>query len=209
MKIFLFFLSLLVLSSCKDDAPRDYSKPEKVKVDSTIRPVEILFDDIDFQNDTIAILLKETGLCDNPNIEIGVKNPPCSPKFFKVLPFTKKQKLHDSFMILVKALVGDFPVRRVFVYQRENGKAILANRFLANVIEFRDNPTTGYDDILLVFNDVIDDHDYRYTCLYTWSGKKYIYNSCEEIDHLKVKPMFKDSMSIEIKKIIDRKEMAL
>jgi hypothetical protein len=207
MKFFSLILLVLCFAACKDDKPRNYKDPVKVVSNPSIRPIEILFNETEFQNDTLQILLNEVGLCDNPNKPEAVDNPPCSPRFFKVMPFTKKEKVHNAFVVLIKALVGNFPVRRLYVYQREDKRLICVNQFLANLIEFRDSPS-GYDDLVMVFLEEYKGTDYRYTCVYKWNGKKYIYNSCEEIDHAKIKLASKDSMSVEVKKIIDRLGMA-
>ena len=99
MKFFSLILLVLCFAACKDDKPRNYKDPVKVVSNPSIRPIEILFNETEFQNDTLQILLKEVGLCDNPNKPEAVDNPPCSPRFFKVMPFTKKEEVHNAFVV--------------------------------------------------------------------------------------------------------------
>ena len=52
----------------------------------------------------------------------------------------------------------------------------------------------------------LDDYDEAYHCLFKWKNGRYEYESCEELFSYyckgKVKPELKDSVSIEVKKIL-------
>lgn len=204
-------LSLLVLSffSCEDDSSDIKIKPPKTStfVDNTISTD---FKVNEFSSKVEEALLKEIRICDpaaptddDPN------RPSCSPKFFKFFPLTKASSLKDGFILLTKAGVNGFPIRRMVIYQREKGELIKLNGFNGNLIERRPSKS-GYDDLVIRFPDNIENDLIYYNCLFKWKNGLYEYQYCEDIDEgmpRKVKAEFRDSMGVEIKKILDNNKM--
>lgn len=212
MKVFPLFVALItasILISCggkDDDSPKivHHSKPVKDNSISTD------FNSNTFDSDVEVKLLKELKIC---NAEKGSDtnrlNPGCSPKFFRFFKLAKNIPLNDGFMVLVKAGVNGFPLRRLLIFERENGQLIKLNGFNGNLIEQRPSPT-GYNDLVIRFPDNQDGSLIYFNCLFQWKEGKYEYRYCEEIDEngpAKVKPEFRDSMGVEIKKILDKNNM--
>lgn len=212
MKAFLYslliFLPLLVVSCGPEEQDDDLAiEKQEIVEDNTIST--------DFTTNTFsgkeeAKLLKELNIC-NPEADSDTSelNPSCSPKFFRFFKLAKNIKLNDGFILLVKAGVNGFPLRRVLVFERENGGLVKLNGFNGNLIERRKSPT-GYDDLVLRFPDNQDGQLIYFNCLFQWEKGRYEYKYCEEIDEngpAKIKAEYRDSMAIEIKKILDKNNM--
>lgn len=206
MKNFLIFLITFSLTiSCNNET--------EIKNDKKISPsfdqkdpsnIEILFDDTKFSSNTEINLLKELGLgmCDPNQKDLSnFKVPACDPKFFKFLPFNKSIPLKNGFLLLVKSMVHDFPLRRLFVFQRIEGKLVKVNGFIANLIGKRTG-SIGYDDLVLRFRD---EEQNFFNCVYVWKNNHYEYNRVEQINDANIKPMFQDSMNLDIQKMIELK----
>ena len=164
-----------------------------------------------FTSNVEAELLKEIHICDaKASDESNLNRPACSPKLFRFFKLSNETPLKDGFILLTKAGVGGMPLRRVLIFQREQGILVKVNGFVGNLIERRKS-TTAYDDLVLRFADrVNNDHLAYYNCLFTWKNGKYEYINCEIIDEgepRRIKAEFKDSMAVEIKKIIDKNGM--
>ena len=179
-------------------------QPETISTDFTLNT---------FGSDTEVQLLKELKMCDEKKgSETDEKHPSCSPKFFRFFPLTKSGALKSGFILLVKAGVNDFPLRRILIFQREKGELIKLNGFNGNLIEKRSN-VTGYDDLVIRFADNFDGSLCYYNCLFTWNGGQYEYKNCEAIQEAgqeaphRVKAEFIDSMAPEIKKRLDLNHM--
>ncbi len=163
-----------------------------------------------FTSDVEVKLLKELKIC-NPKADSDTNelNPACSPKFFRFFKLSKNIKLNDGFILLVKAGVNDFPLRRILIFERENGSLVKLNGFNGNLIERRKS-SSGYDDLIIRFADNQDNVLIYFNCLFKWVDGKYAYQYCEEIDEngpAKIKAEYRDSMGVEIKKILDRNNM--
>lgn len=208
-RIIVLSLITMAVFSCEEKTDDIKIKPPKVAtvVDNTIST--------DFRSNVFSSkleesLLKEIKICDpaaptddDPN------RPACSPKFFKFFPLTKSRNLKDGFILLTKAGVNGFPIRRVVIYEREKGQLIKLNGFNGNLIERRASKS-GYDDLVIRFPDNINNDLIYYNCLFQWKNGVYEYQYCEDIDEgspRKVKAEFRDSMGVEIKKILDNNKM--
>ncbi|MFN5984223.1 MAG: hypothetical protein ACK476_06880 [Fluviicola sp.] len=205
---YLIFFAL-VLSACKEEPEETDENPidvEKVE-DPTISTD---FNQNVFSSNIESDLLKEIHICDpNAVSDEDPKHPSCSPKFFKFFPLAKNIPLKDGFKLLIKAGVSDFPIRRLLIFQRENGALVKLNGFNGNIIEERAS-STGYKDLIIRFPDNINNSLVYYNCLFQWKNGKYEYIHCEEIDEdvpRKIKAEYIDSMGVEIKKILVRNNM--
>jgi hypothetical protein len=211
--LFLFFLFFgLVITACSDNSDdeiklKPHYKGNKTAVDPTIST--------DFNSNTFTFggeedLLKELHLCDpKATSDSDPKHPSCSPKFFRFFKLTEQRDLKDGFIVLIKAGVNGFPLRRTLIFERENGQLVKVNGFNGNIIERRKS-SSGYDDLIIRFPDNIEGNVTYYNCLFKWKENKYEYIHCEEIDEdipRKIKAEFIDSMGIEIKKILDKNNM--
>jgi len=211
MKLLRFFIPLVVVSvvmSCTDgpeDTPKITTPLEEV--DNTISTD---FNSNAFTEGVEAELLKELKIC-NPKAtsDTNALDAACSPKFFRFFQLTAKEPLKNGFILLVKSGVNGFPIRRVLIFEREKGQLVKLNGFNGNLIERRKS-TTGYDDLILRFPDNYNGTLIYYNCLFQWKNGAYEYQYCEEIDEdmpRRVKAELRDSMGIEIKKILDRNNM--
>jgi hypothetical protein len=209
-KIFVYlslFSTITFLNCCKEeikDLPKD-NKLVKEVVDKN--NIEVLFDETNFGDNESANLLKELGygICNPAEIdEKNLGNPPCSPKFFKFFPFKDKTPMRNSFVLLIKANVHNFPLRRIYIYQREEGKLVKVNSFVANLIGKRPSSSSEYQDLVLRFSDVDQNH---FNCIYVWKDNHYVYDRVEAINDAKIRKQFQDSMNVEILKVIEQNGM--
>lgn len=206
---FLVLSFILVLISCNGNEKE--VKPKAKKQETVVsnpgqKKLEVLFDETTFQDKYSLPLLRELGesIC-NP-IEKDLENyirPACDPKFFKFFPFKEQTEMKDAFVLLIKAKVHGFPIRRTFVYQREAGKLIKVNGFAANLIEMRKS-NSKHDDLILRFNDKYQNH---FNCLFVWRNQRYEYEKVEKINDSDIKKELQDSMNIEIFKEIEHEKM--
>ena len=212
MKEYLLLLILpAVFFACTEEKTDDNESPEgkteETVVDNTLSTD---FNSNKFSSDIEAKLLKELKIC-NPKApsDTSELNPGCSPKFFRFFKLSKKIKLNDGFMLLVKAGVNGFPLRRFLIFERENGQLVKLNGFNGNLIEQR--PTaSGYDDLIIRFPENAEGSLIYFNCLFSWENGKYEYKYCEEIDEngpAKILPQYRDSMAIEIKKVLVKNNM--
>jgi hypothetical protein len=202
----IFLLGFLL--ACTEESDELVLKPQGGKfVDHSISTD---FNSNEFSDGSEEALLKELKIC-NPNAptDTDPKNPACSPKFFRFFPLSSKIPLKNGFILLVKAGVSGHPLRRVLIFERENGILIKLNGFNGNLIEQRPSKS-GYNDLMIRFPDNIDNNLVYYNCLFQWENGKYEYRYCEVIDEdvpRNVKPEFRDSMGVEIKKILEQNSM--
>lgn len=207
-KIYFFFLLSLFLISCNGNDPQDDDSDLKKELQSdTIneekkKPFEILFEETAFKDEYSLSLLRELGegVCDpsQKDLENYIK-PACNPKFFKLMPFKEETPMKDAFILAIKSRVHGFPIRRAFIYQRENGQLIKVNGFAANLIDIRKSDN-NYKNLVLRFADEFQNH---FNCLYTWRNNHYEFEKVEEINDSPIKKQFQDSMNIEIQKLIE------
>lgn len=198
---------ILILTSCKSEV-NDNGDKNQVEKEPTQIDIETLFDDVAFPSDKEIQLLKELEIC-NPE-ENDLKNhsdPACHPKFFRFFQFKVDSKIENSFALLIKSRVQDFPLRRVLVFERENGKLVKVNGFVANLIGLRKSKTK-YKDLILRFNDEVGGGEVAfYNCVFTWQDKHYVFKSVEQINDLVLKSEYQDSMNVEIQNILIRNRM--
>jgi hypothetical protein len=209
MKYLIVPILLVFLVSCKEEPESiDIQKPKQpVVVDNTIST------DFNLNNFTAGVeegLLKEIRLCDpNAKTDDDPAHPSCSPRFFRFFQLTKSRPMKDGFILLTKAGVNGFPIRRIYIFEREKGELIKVNGFNGNLIERRPSKS-GYDDLVIRFPDNIENDLIYYNCLFQWKNGTYEYKYCEEIDEgmpRKVKKEFIDSMGGVIKGILDKNNM--
>lgn len=163
------------------------------------------FNDNEFKSEVEAKLLKELKICDSTMTEDNsLARPSCSPRFFRFFPLKHDKLLNEGFILLVRSGVNGFPVRRLLVFERTNGKLVNTNRFIGYIIQTR-KKDNGYDDIVVRFFERYEKQKYFYHCLYTWKGGKYQFVRCEEINSERIKPEMVDSVSYEVQKILNEK----
>lgn len=215
---FLFFLVLFSLVSCssnsdlEDNIKNDDKELLNSEIDSSkVTEIETLFDEDKFRNPEKEFLLKELKICsdDNKGPE-DYLNPSCSPRFFELFNVSKDTPLNSAFILQMKAKTNGFPLRRLVVFVRDRGTLVKVNGFVANLIERRISDS-GYDDLVLRFNDKDQGQDVFYNCLFKWNGDSYVYHTVEVIEGIgwggPVRKQLKDSISIEVLKDIQRNKM--
>jgi hypothetical protein len=204
----IFFV--ISLYSCKSDTDNSETDLSEVSSEPT-KEMDILFDESQFSDTVMISLLQELQMCSDKNQgPTDYSHPSCTPNFFHFDTLNKSIPLKDGFILMVKAKVNDFPLRRVLVFERENGKLVKVNGFVANLIGRRTSKT-GYDDLYLRFTNKDGDELMYFNCYYTWNNGKYSFSSAEVIEGAnwggKVKAEVKDSVSLEVEKDILKNKM--
>ena len=206
IKILPFLLMLVFFAGCKDepqDLPVKIIDNQEVKNEKNI---EILFDEVKFSDPKMLDLLNELKICDANQKDLNnAIQPACNPKYFHVLPYIENEKIENAFILVIRSGVHDWPLRRALVYQREQGKLVLVNTFVAHLIGMRKS-TSGHDDLVLQF---FDEYENRLQCLYKWKENRYQYVRVEKIEGSNIKNELQDSMNVEIAKVIRDNKMAL
>ena len=152
-------------------------------------------------------LLKELKICDSTMKEANsLERPSCSPRFFRFFPLKHKMPLNQGFILLVRSGVNGFPVRRLLIFERSNGKLVNTNRFIGYIIQKR-KQQNRYDDIVVRFFERYENQKYFYHCLYSWKNGQYQFIRCEEINGERIKPELVDSVSLEVQKILNEKNL--
>lgn len=217
MRINPFVIALLscvtILSAC-GDTEEDPTKPaQTISAKDEFEGIEVLFDDASFSDPKAIELLKEINICSDVQADDkGNLVTPCSPELFKLFPLKEGTSLNDGFILLVKANTGGFALRRVLVFERENGTLVKVNGFIANLIG-KKKKSGSNDDLLLRFIDKIEGSDVYYHCIFSWENGKYVFKTVEVIQEPAgdfsgiVKASMKDSVSKEIFKILDDNKM--
>lgn len=206
-KLIILILVISFIASCKNEPKmnNDEQKNKGIEQKDSAN-IEILFDETSFSSTTELALLKELGfgMCDPNQKDLSnYKIPACHPKFFKILPYNKSISLKNGFLLLVKSMVHDFPLRRLFVFQRIDGKLVKVNGFIANLIGKRMSTNT-YEDLILRFRD---EEQNFFNCVYVWNNNHYEYKWVEQINDANIKAVYQDSMNIEIQKMIELKRL--
>jgi hypothetical protein len=210
--IILLFIFSIVIFSCKNEIElEDETKTVKIEETEGFQDIEILFDETRFKEPIMRELLLELKICsEDENLLATSEVPPCSPNNFCFLPLRKDVSLKNGFILLIKARTAGFPLRRILIFQRERGNLVKTNGFVANIIG-RTKNVSGYDDLLLRFNDNDQGEDMFYNCLFSWEDGKYQYKQVEVIQGANwggpVKAIYKDSISKEIYQTILGNEM--
>lgn len=211
---FYLFLSLFFLSACSsDEQSNEITKTDAVSNRDEFEGIEVLFDEDKFSNPEAVELLKEINICSDVQIDKkGELMTPCSPELFKFFPLKESGNIRDGFILLVKANTGGIPLRRVLIFERENGVLVKANGFIANLIG-RKKREGSNDDLLLRFIDKIEGSDVYYHCIFRWENGQYVFKTVEVIQEPAgnfsgiVKENVKDSVSQEIFNILNDNQM--
>lgn len=149
--------------------------------EEAVQPIEELFEANEFEDPIMLELLRELNICQTDSTALSSPQAtPCSPDHFKFYPLSKDISLENGFVLLIKAMTGGFPLRRVLVFQRERGELVKTNGFVANLIG-RVSNKNGYDDLLLRFRDKEEGTTVLYNCLFQWNGKQFQFTQVEEI----------------------------
>jgi hypothetical protein len=184
-------------------------KPKPVKKKETVKGIQISteFNTNSFSSKNEANLLKNLGLCDSTiNWSEDLDRPSCTPNFFRVFPLKKGLDIAQGCMVLMKAGVNHFPVRRFVIYEKEGAQMIQANGFIGYPIEFRPQDQ-NYDDVVIRFFERYEGQKYFYNCLFTWKQNRYQYVRCEQINDANIKPEKQAQVSAEILKILNDKQL--
>lgn len=206
--IFLFFLTLVTLYSCKNDNANTNERSIKKNKIGDQTNIETLFEQTTFPSSVEPKLLKELEICNIQQRDLNNHlDPACNPKFFKFFSFIENKSLENAFLLQIKARVNDFPLRRLLVFEREKGILVKVNGFVANLIGTRISKTKHHD-LILRFNDNVDQGDIVfYNCLYQWENNHYVFKKIEQINDANIKPQFQDSMNVVISTIIKNNRM--
>ncbi len=213
-----FILLLFTLFSCagNDPQPEKKQSPEK-QPQQAVEEISTLFNEDRFSEPEAEELLRELHICSD-SLEVKGKEvkAPCSPKFFRFFKLRDNLPLMQGFLLQVRSNVGGIAIRRLLVFERENGQLVKVNGFTANLIR-RISTKTAYDDLVLRFPDRVEypGSDVAeivfYNCLFSWDGSKYVFKSVEDIEGKDwggpVKASLKDSMSVEIHAILKDNNM--
>lgn len=209
------FIVLIASCSSREEDPKENDKQadNPNELVNEFEGVEILFDDTEFEYPNAIDILKEINICSTEKQDsLGIPQTQCTPDNFKFFPLRKNMGIQDGFLLVIKAQVGGIQVRRILVFERENGELVKTNGFIANLVGFREKQE-GPADLLLRFIDKDPVGDYYYNCSFVWKDGKYEYDGLEVISQptqnfsRTIKPEFKDSMSKEIYAIIDGNNM--
>ena len=118
-------------------------------------------------------LLEELKICSSFQKDTSnYLEPACSPRFFKVFPMNEKVNVKNAFLVQIKSKVGGIKLRRFLAFVRERGELVKCNAFVANLIA-KIKTKSGYDDLVLRFNDNVEGDVIFYNCLFSWDGFKY------------------------------------
>lgn len=209
-KLIVFGLLSISLFACNDTEEQDKDKKVEPKA---IVGVQTLFNEDKFTDQRHLALLKELHICNEFQKDTSnYMDPACSPRFFRVLPISDVIPVENAFVVQIKAMVGGINLRRSVVLIRERGELVKANTFVANLIGFQKNKS-GYNDLILRFNDNIEGEIIFYNCIFQWKNGKYNFKSCELIEgatwRQRIKPEFKDSVSNDIRNTLIKNQMIL
>ncbi len=208
MKFYLLFILFFLVISCKNENDTHHTTTVKKKTIGDQTNIETLFDQTTFPSSIEPDLLNELKICNISQRDLENHfDPACNPKFFRFFQFIENKPLKDAFLLQVKARVNDFPLRRLFVYERDKGVLVKVNGFVANLIGTRLSKTKHHD-LILRFNDNVSPGDIVfYNCLYQWEDNRYVFKKIEQINDANIKTEFQDSMNLVISNIIKNNRM--
>ena len=211
IKLSLIFITGLFIVSCSGEDENDEPKNDKIEDSTEIKSIETLFDSDVFPDPKMSELLQELNMCNvNSTDTLDYNNPSCTPRFFRFFSMKENMPIENGFLLQVKSKVSGFPLRRLLVFVRERGQLVKVNGFVANLIGQRKG-ASGYDDLLLRFNGNEEGESIFYNCYFAWNGSKYAFKSVEVIEGANwggpVKEAYKDSMSVEIEKVLNQTSM--
>ena len=205
----------ITLYSCSSE-----EQPKKEVIEDTVGeiiPIETLVDSSEFEEKAHKELLEELKICSSFQKDTSnYLEPACSPRFFKVFPMNEKVNVKNAFLVQIKSKVGGIKLRRFLAFVRERGELVKCNAFVANLIA-KIKTKSGYDDLVLRFNDNVEGDVIFYNCLFSWDGFKYNFKTVEAIEgyengelwRQRIKQELKDSVSNEIYKTLQKNQMIL
>lgn len=204
-------LTFLFIQNREDEVIDNHQTTEK---EGDFESIEVLFDETQFEYANSVELLREINICTTAKQDsLGYYQTPCSPELFKFFPLKKGKDIHDGFILLIKANTGGIPVRRVLIFERENGALIKTNGFLGDLAGRRESKS-NHDDLLVRFIEKYENSDYYHNCLFQWENGKYEFKSVELIQQPSqnysgiVEADVKDSVSKEIyQMLLDKKQI--
>lgn len=202
-------LITLIAIVCYQKFNKQIDEPEKkIKIEKTAGIlISTDFHTNAFSSIEEAIVLKELKLCDTTiQTSQDPNRPACTANFFRVFPLKKDLSIAQGCMVLMKAGVNHFPVRRFIVYEKEGDQMVQANGFIGYPIEFRAHLDT-YDDVVVRFFERYEGQKYFYNCLFTWKQKRYQFVRCEQINDAAIKPEKQQQVSTEILQILNEKQL--
>ena len=203
-KLMLILIVGISVVACRSNEETSEEQPEAATT-SEQKEVLITFENDQFSDPKAAELLSELKICNPEQSDLSnYAQPACSPKFFHIQPFIENEPTENAFLLLVRSDVHDFPLRRLIVFQRERGKLVRVNTFVANLLATRKS-VTKHDDLVLQF---LDEYENRFECIYQWKENRYQYAGVEKINQSKIKKEFQDSMNVEIAKVINDNKMS-
>jgi len=185
---------------------------ENQKKNTEVEKVESVQISTDFNTNSFSSkdepkILKELKLCDSSiQWSEDLNRPSCTPNYFRVFPLKKGLDISQGCMVLLKAGVNGFPVRRFVVYEKEGNQFVQANGFIGYPIEFRPQAKT-YDDVVIRFFERYEEEKYFYNCLFTWKQNRYQFVRCEQINDANIKPEKQKEVSAEILQILNEKQL--
>ena len=208
----IFVIAIFILAAISIYLWRSQAEPQPQS--STKKPEQTkgVYVSTDFNTNTFsskqeATLLKNLRLCDSTTQwSEDVNRPSCTPNFFRVFPLKKGLDINQGCMVLLKAGVNGFPVRRFVIYEKEGDQLIQANGFIGYPIEFR-SQANNYDDIVIRFFERYEGEKYFYNCLFTWKQNRYQFVRCEQINDANIKPEKQAEVSAEILQILNEKQL--
>lgn len=200
---------LLVIYFFNDSRFTIAKNPKKNKKVEKVEGVQIStdFNTNRFSSKSEPKVLKDLKLCDSTvQWSEDLNRPSCTPNYFRVFPLKKGLDIVQGCMVLLKAGVNGFPVRRFVVYEKEGAQMVQANGFIGYPIEFRPQAKT-YDDVVIRFFERFEGQKYFYNCLFTWKQNRYQYVRCEQINDANIKPEKQTQVSSEILQILNEKQL--
>jgi hypothetical protein len=200
---FLLFIPFLFMISCQSNSNKKKQQINTKKEDSIEKEIEVVFQDQTNFDPIELKLLKELEICSPTQKDISNHtDPACHPSFFKFFKFNEKKSLKNSFLLLIKARVHDFPLRRILLFEREKGELVKVNGFVANLIGMNKS-TSEHNDLILRFNENLGGGEVAFfNCRFVWRNNHYEFEEALQINDSNIKPEFKDSMNLEIEKTI-------
>lgn len=208
----IFVIAIFILAAISIYLWRNQAEPQPQSSIKKPEQTKGVYVSTDFNTNTFsskqeATLLKNLRLCDSTTQwSEDVNRPSCTPNFFRVFPLKKGLDINQGCMVLLKAGVNGFPVRRFVIYEKEGDQLIQANGFIGYPIEFR-SQANNYDDIVIRFFERYQGEKYFYNCLFTWKQNRYQFVRCEQINDANIKPEKQVEVSAEILQILNEKQL--
>jgi hypothetical protein len=163
------FVVVVFLTSCTE------TSDDQGGFISEITKITTLFDEVEFESDTLKNLLGELNICfsEEPDT-IKQGEVPCSPEYFKFYTYNRKRPVYDAFMLQVRKGVNNYPFRRLLIFVRERGQLVLVSGVNGYIVEKRTTPNE-IDDLVVAVVDNVGGHYERYDVLLQYKEGKYHY----------------------------------